>query len=80
MLKLKSPHFLFPFLMALITALTMSAAMILIVNTGWVDQFMFVWMRSFAVAFWIAFPVVFFLSPFVHDLVKKICNIKEPKK
>jgi hypothetical protein len=66
--------------MALITALTMSAAMIIIVNIGWVDEFMFVWMRSFAVAFWIAFPVVFFLSPFVHDLVKKICNIKEPKK
>ncbi len=69
----KNPRVLFPFFMALVMAFFMSGAMILI-NAGFIDNFFFIWMRSFGIGFWIAFPVAFFVAPIVQKLVKKICE------
>jgi hypothetical protein len=61
--------------MAMIMAFIMSGVMILI-NAGFINDFLINWFRTFSVAFWVAFPVAYFASPIAHKLVRKI-QIKE---
>ncbi len=72
-MKLKTPRFLFPFFMALTMAPIISGAMILI-NLGFVENFFAIWLKSFGIAFLVAFPTAFFVAPIVHKLVNRICG------
>jgi hypothetical protein len=45
-----------------------------LINFGLAEKFVFIWMRSFFLAFWAAFPTAFFVAPLVQKIVKKICG------
>lgn len=69
----KTPRVLFPFFMALFMAFIMSGVLTFI-NLGPIANFLFIWMRSFLIAFCVAFPTAFFVAPQVQKIVKKICE------
>jgi hypothetical protein len=58
---IQNPRILFPFFMALNMAFIMSGVLIFI-NLGLVNNFIFVWMKSFVIAFTVAFPTAFFIK------------------
>ncbi len=68
---LKNPKILFPFFMALIMASIMSGVLILI-NIGFVEKFFSIWLRSFLIAFTIAFPTVLLYQIPSLKVLKKI--------
>ena len=71
--KIRNPKILFPFFMALIMACVMSGVLVLI-NLGFVENFFFIWMRSYLIAFCVALPTVYAVVPIVQKIVKAICS------
>ncbi len=55
----------FSFLMALIMSGFMSCV-ILLINLGFTEQFLHIWLKAWATAFLIAFPTILTLAPFVR--------------
>ena len=68
---IQNPRLLFPFFMALTMAFIMSGVLIFI-NLGLVNNFIFIWMKSFIIAFTLAFLTPFFITPIVQKIVKKV--------
>ena len=71
---IQNPRILFPFFMALTMAFIMSGVLIFI-NLGLVNNFIFIWMKSFIIAFVVAFPTAFFITPIVQIIVKKAMSL-----
>jgi hypothetical protein len=71
---IQNPRLLFPFFMALTMAFIMSGVLIFI-NLGLVNNFIFIWTKSFIIAFTVAFPTAFFITPIVQKIVKKVMSL-----
>lgn len=71
MIDAKYQPILFAFFMALFMSFLMSGAISLI-NLGWVEGFVVIWMNAWFSAFVIAFPVVIFVGPMVRKIVANL--------
>ena len=71
---IQNPRILFPFFMALTMAFIMSGVLIFI-NLGLVNNFIHIWMKSFVIAFSVAFPTAIFITPIVQKIVKKVMSL-----
>jgi len=71
---IQNPRILFPFFMALTMAFIMSGVLIFI-NLGLVNNFIHIWMKSFFIAFSVAFPTAIFITPIVQKIVKKVMSL-----
>ena len=71
---IQNPRILFPFFMALTMAFIMSGVLIFI-NLGLVNNFIFIWMKSFVIGFTVAFPTAFFITPIVQKIIKKVMSL-----
>ncbi|QKF06864.1 DUF2798 domain-containing protein [Berryella wangjianweii] len=59
-----------------LSALCISAAIsfvMSVVNTGLGERFPFIWVRGWAIAFCLAFPLSYLLPPHMTRLAKRIC-------
>ena len=59
------------FCMALIMSCAISFTMA-VVNIGFVDDFLFKWLRSWAIGFAVALPLVFIVSRLIQKLADKL--------
>ena len=73
MINRKYKSFVFSFFMSLLMSGIMSLA-ITIFNLGLVDDLIIIWLRSWVFAFFIAFPVIIFVSPVVHKIVNFVVD------
>lgn len=67
----RKANLLFALLMSLILPLIMTFFTNLIQN-GFGGRFVFLWMKSYAIAFLVAFPSILLISPLIRKLVVKI--------
>ncbi len=70
---LRSPRFVFPFLMALFMSFLMSG-FITFINLGISANFPFIWMKNWIFSLSISFPAAFFVAPIVQKVTAKICK------
>lgn len=70
----KKFHMLYATIMGAMMVLLLTFV-ITIVNLGWVDNFFIVWMRSFAIAYVITVPVIFFMTPVARQLTSHILSV-----
>lgn len=68
MINVKYANYLFSFLMAFFMSCIMSLVITLF-NVGLVDHVGSIWLRAWAFAFVVAFPVITVVAPFVRRLV-----------
>jgi hypothetical protein len=66
-------HLVFSILMAAIMLFPMTFVVTL-VNVGRVPDFVAHWMKSFAVAYVVAVPLIYFLAPFVRGLAARLAE------
>lgn len=59
------------FLMALILPFVM-IFFVTLINVGFKDGFVLIWIKSFAIAFVIAFPLIILIAPRINKFVEKI--------
>lgn len=66
----------------LVFSLAMGAMMISImtcvitlVNVGWSEQFLGLWMKAFAIAYVVGVPVIFFLAPVARKLTGRLLRV-----
>lgn len=59
------------FLLALILPFVM-IFFITLINVGLKENFIFIWMKSYAIAFVIAFPLIILIAPRINKFVEKI--------
>ena len=67
-------------LSALLTSFFMVVAMsfaMTLINVGFTKEFLFVYLRSVAISYCIAFPVSFFVVPLVRKIVNRTCRKEE---
>lgn len=72
-MKLSKKHA--PILKAILMAVLLPLIMtffITLLNAGFRTDFILLWMKNFAIAAVIAFPLILFLSPMIQKLVEKI--------
>lgn len=62
---------LFAFFMALFMSFWMSAV-ISFINVGWIENFVYIWLHAWWIAFVVAFPSVIFVAPMVRKVVGKL--------
>ncbi len=77
MLPSKYAPLIFAFFMSLFMAFIMSGLLTL-VNLGPVPDFFGKWMRAFAVAWVLAFPIVFAVAPIVRRLTAALTGVPAP--
>ena len=63
----KKFHLVFSFIMGAMMIFLMTFV-ITMVNLGWSAQFLSAWMRSFAIAYTVGVPVIFFLAPVARKI------------
>ncbi len=68
MIPKKYTPLVFSFFMSLLMSGIMSFAISLI-NLGWVDGMLWIWLKAWSVAFVIAFPAIVTVTPLVRRLV-----------
>ena len=68
MINKKYQHFVFVFFMALFMSCIMSF-FISLFNVGLVENVLYIWLKDWCFAFFVAFPVVLLISPMVRKLV-----------
>ena len=66
----------------LVFSLSMGAMMISImtfvitlVNVGWSDQFLGLWMKAFSIAYVVGVPVIFFLAPVARKFTGRVLGV-----
>lgn len=64
----KNQHIVFSFLMALLMSCLMSF-LISVLNVGFVNNILTIWLKAWGVSFIIAFPAVMLVTPVVRKLV-----------
>ncbi|NOK64406.1 MAG: DUF2798 domain-containing protein [Chloroflexi bacterium AL-N1] len=60
------------FIMSLLISLAL-----LLVNLGFVDDFFFIWMQSFATSFLISVPIALVMFPLTQSLLLRIFQVQE---
>lgn len=67
----------------LVSALVMGAMMVFLMtfvitllNPGWIDHFLAIWMKSSMVAYVAAVPLIFFLAPIARQMTGKLLDVK----
>jgi len=48
--------------------------MVSLINMGFIDNIVFVWLKAWAIAFTIAFPTILIISPHVQKLVELVLD------
>ncbi|GAB3039101.1 DUF2798 domain-containing protein [Bowmanella dokdonensis] len=71
MIPVKYASYVFSFFMSLLMSGIMSLA-ISIINLGWVDNMLSIWLRAWSMAFIIAFPTIIAVTPVVRKLVSLV--------
>ena len=70
-------------LIGLLTSATFALIMsgvLLVVNRGVVPSFFMIWMRSFGVAFLVAFPTSMVIVPLIRRLVAQVVELPQPQR
>ncbi|MDA9556639.1 DUF2798 domain-containing protein [Vibrio sp.] len=68
MIPKKYTPYVFSFFMALFMSMFMSFV-ITVMNIGWVDNIVFIWLKAWGLSFLIAFPTAMFVSPLIAKIV-----------
>ena len=63
----KKFHLVFSILMGAMM-ISIMTFVITMVNVGWSEQFLGLWMKAFAIAYVVGVPVIFFLAPVARKL------------
>ncbi|ACZ12744.1 DUF2798 domain-containing protein [Sulfurospirillum deleyianum] len=71
MIPKKYEFLAFAFLMSLFMT-TLMSCVVTFINVGWVDDFFTLWFRAFWRTYFIAFPTILVVVPFVRKLVHKL--------
>ena len=71
MIPPKYDSYVFSFFMSLLMSGIMSLA-ISIINLGWVENMLSIWLRAWSMAFIIAFPTIIAVTPVVRKLVSMV--------
>ncbi len=48
---------------------------ITMVNVGWSEQFLGLWMKAFGIAYVVGVPVIFFLAPIARKITGKVLGV-----
>lgn len=67
-------HLVFSFVMGAIMVFIMTF-IITLANVGWIEGFVRLWLKAFAIAYVAAVPIIFFLAPFARKLTGKILGM-----
>lgn len=67
-------HLVFSLIMGAIMVLLMTFV-ITLVNVGMANDFLFRWMKAFAVAYVVAVPVIYFLAPMAKKLAARFAEM-----
>jgi len=67
----KKVHLIFSIVMSLFMISIMSFV-VTYLNFGWTDQTLDKWLSSFAVAWCVGFPLLFFFSPVFRKVIEKL--------
>lgn len=70
----KKFHLVFSIVMAAIMVFIMTF-IITLANVGWVDGFVGLWLKAFAIAYVVAVPIIFFLAPVARKITGKILGM-----
>lgn len=70
----KKFHLVFSIVMAAIMVFIMTF-IITLANVGWVEGFVLLWLKAFAIAYVVAVPIIFFLAPVARKLTGKILGM-----
>ena len=73
MIDKKYQHFVHAFFIALLMSCFMSLV-ISFFNVGFVNNFLYVWLKSWGFAFIVGFPAIILVSPVVRKLVHLVIN------
>lgn len=73
-----NPQNKFQLVFALVMGLMMVSLMtfvITLVNVGWSEQFLRLWLKAFGVAYVVAVPAIFFIAPFARKLTLRLLGL-----
>ncbi len=70
----KKFHLVFSVVMAALMVFIMTF-IITLANVGWIDGFVYLWLKAFAIAYVVAVPVIFFLAPLARKLTGRILGM-----
>jgi uncharacterized protein YaaW (UPF0174 family) len=70
----KKFHLVFSVVMAAFMVFIMTF-IITLANVGWIEGFVRLWLKAFAIAYFIAVPVIFFLAPIARKLTGRILGV-----
>jgi hypothetical protein len=70
----KKFHLVFSIVMAAIMVFIMTF-IITLANVGWVDGFVHLWLKAFAIAYVVAVPIIFFFAPVARKLTGRILGM-----
>jgi len=70
-------HLVFSLLMGT-TMVTLVTCIVTLVNVGPVPDFLARWGRAFAVAWWVAIPVLYFCGPRVRRMTGRLVEVPKP--
>ena len=71
----KKFHLVVSFIMGAMMIFLMTFVITLI-NLGWTEYFLRAWMRSFAIAYAVGVPVIFFLAPVARRITGQLLGVK----
>jgi hypothetical protein len=67
-------HLVFSLLMGAMMIFLMTFV-ITLVNVGWGEAFLGIWMKAFAIAYVVGVPVIFFLAPVARKLTARVLGV-----
>ncbi len=70
----KKFHLVFSIVMAAIMVFIMTF-IITLANVGWVDGFVRLWLKAFAIAYVVAVPIIFFFAPVARKITGRILGM-----
>lgn len=70
----KKFHLMFSIVMAAMMVFIMTF-IITLANVGWMDGFVYLWLKAFSIAYLVAVPVMFFLAPIARKLTGRILDM-----
>lgn len=70
----KKFHLVFSILMGAMM-ISIMTFVITLVNVGWSEQFLGMWLNAFAIAYGVGVPVIFFLAPVARKLTGRLLGM-----
>lgn len=70
----KKFHLVFSCLMGAMM-ISIMTFVITLVNIGWSEQFLALWMKAFAIAYLVGVPVIFFLAPVARKFTGRLLHV-----